>query len=87
MQLIYTCPECGHDLQIQMLASNPPRTKYICHSCGWNYEEAQEDVVKIPFMTTSGPLNLPSPCENCNNNPKNGGSGICHCVLGSQVIY
>lgn len=21
-------------------------------------------------------------CKNCNNNPKNGGSGICHCTLG-----
>ena len=20
-------------------------------------------------------------CEKCNNNPKNGGSGICHCIL------
>ena len=29
-----------------------------------------------------------SPCENCNNNPKNGGSGICHCILGSpQITY
>lgn len=23
-----------------------------------------------------------SPCDSCNNNPKNGGSGICHCTLG-----
>ena len=23
-----------------------------------------------------------SPCDYCNNNPKNGGSGICHCILG-----
>ena len=25
-----------------------------------------------------------SPCDNCSNNPKNGGSGICHCTLGSM---
>lgn len=25
-------------------------------------------------------------CKNCSNNPKNGGSGICCCTLGSQVI-
>lgn len=24
----------------------------------------------------------PSACKNCSNNPKNGGSGICHCTLG-----
>ena len=28
-----------------------------------------------------------SPCDRCSNNPKNGGSGICHCILGHpQVI-
>ena len=28
------------------------------------------------------------PCESCSNNRKNGGSGVCHCVLGNQtVIY
>ena len=26
-------------------------------------------------------------CEYCQNNPKNGGSGICHCILGQAVIY
>lgn len=25
-------------------------------------------------------------CANCANNPKNGGSGICHCTLGLPVI-
>lgn len=28
-----------------------------------------------------------SACDNCSANPKNGGSGICHCTLGQQVIY
>ena len=28
-----------------------------------------------------------SPCQHCSNNPINGGSGICHCILGHpQVI-
>ena len=26
-------------------------------------------------------------CRNCPNNPANGGSGICHCVLGTSTIY
>lgn len=25
-------------------------------------------------------------CINCNNNPKNGGSGICFCTLGQMTI-
>lgn len=28
-----------------------------------------------------------SPCDTCSNNPKNGGSGICHCILGLQDTY
>ena len=27
-----------------------------------------------------------SACINCSNNPKNGGSGICHCTLGQMHI-
>jgi hypothetical protein len=26
-------------------------------------------------------------CINCPNNPKNGGSGNCNCILGTQVVY
>lgn len=25
-------------------------------------------------------------CDNCSKNPKNGGDGICHCILGSMNI-
>ena len=25
-------------------------------------------------------------CKNCSNNPKNGGSGICHCILGQTPV-
>lgn len=26
-------------------------------------------------------------CKYCPNNPNNGGSGVCTCILGSPVIY
>ena len=26
-------------------------------------------------------------CNTCSSNPKNGGSGICHCTLGTLVTY
>lgn len=29
----------------------------------------------------------PSPCDRCPNHPKNGGNGICHCILGQKVFY
>lgn len=27
-----------------------------------------------------------SPCDKCANNPKNGGNGICNCILGTPII-
>ena len=27
-----------------------------------------------------------SPCDNCSNNPKNGGNGICNCILGLSKV-
>lgn len=31
--------------------------------------------------------NRSSACDKCSNNPKNGGSGVCFCTLGTPVIY
>ena len=30
--------------------------------------------------------NIPDYCKSCSNHPSNGGSGICHCTLGSMTI-
>ena len=29
---------------------------------------------------------IPKACQNCANHPSNGGSGICHCILGSMDV-
>lgn len=29
---------------------------------------------------------IPPACRNCSNHPKNGGSGICNCILGGVKI-
>lgn len=26
-------------------------------------------------------------CRYCSNNPNNGGSGVCNCILGTPVVY
>lgn len=44
------------------------------------------DWKSIPEVQIEEPLSgysEPS-CEYCSNNPRNGGSGICHCILGSS---
>lgn len=35
-----------------------------------------------------GPLDngIPSSCKTCSNHPSNGGSGICHCIMGIPQI-
>ena len=48
-----------------------------------NYEKAYSY-----FKDNSFSLFNSNPCQHCSNNPANGGSGVCYCILGSQqVIY
>ena len=30
--------------------------------------------------------NIPYVCKSCSNHPSNGGSGICHCIMGTPPI-
>lgn len=30
---------------------------------------------------------MPEACKYCGNNPVNGGSGICHCTIGTPNLY
>ena len=31
-------------------------------------------------------MGIPPACRNCGNHPVNGGSGICHCILGLPKV-
>ena len=31
-------------------------------------------------------VDIPEPCKKCSNHPRNGGSGVCLCTLGSHTI-
>ena len=39
---------------------------------------------KFPMISTTPSIvdNIPAPCRSCSNHPSNGGSGVCHCILG-----
>ena len=52
-----------------------------------NIQEAIEKIAKPVEVKFFDYNNEPSPCDGCSNNPKNGGSGICHCTLGQKVFY
>lgn len=89
MQIIYTCPKCGADLEELVLTSNPPQHIKRCKNlkCDWMFVEKPQDVIRIPYvppdddnlvLTTEY---VPKCCRGCSNHPSNGGSGICNCVL------
>ena len=83
MQVIYTCPKCGSDLVAITTASIPPIKSMMCMDCGWHSDEEREEIVRIPYVKCF----IPEACKTCSNHPSNGGSGICHCILGTQTIY
>jgi len=39
-----------------------------------------------PILTSDRTLKTNEYCDKCPNNPSNGGSGICHCILGQPHI-
>ena len=97
MAIIYTCPECGADLQDIVMTSYPPREAKRCMKCGWEYvyNDGDEQIVRVPFVapqkrtpTVTTPVITMTPCGdnvdpclNCSNHPSNGGSGICSCTV------
>lgn len=103
MTIIEVCPKCGHDLLDSVIAVMPPILRKECTYCGWSWEGKPEEVIRVPFgggikidletailddpIKPSNTFYGNSPCEHCGNNPVNGGSGICHCILGQRTIY
>ena len=43
-------------------------------------------VYKPTAPTIYWPNNIPEACRSCMNHPSNGGTGICHCTLGSPSV-
>ena len=51
----------------------------------FDYEKWLKQVEQnLPYNTTLA--DIPACCVNCPNHPSNGGSGICHCILGTPPI-
>ena len=63
--------------------------KYVtcCPQCHKIVLKTKERLVENPAITlTSSPTSdyISDNCKNCSNNPSNGGSGNCNCMLGSM---
>lgn len=46
-----------------------------------------QELLNQPVEGLPMTLMTPPSCRNCSNHPNNGGSGICHCILGNSVTY
>ena len=91
--IIYTCPQCGTDLVETVLTSNPPQCQYMCPSCGWQHlHKDKEEIIRIPyggnglFQPPYKAYDFSDVCVYCPNDPRNGGSGNCNCILGQPKI-
>lgn len=97
MIIVYTCPKCGHDLNEFVLTANPHIYHKECPNCHWSWQSTPEPIRRIPFIPDPIEETIPtvkeftpfaSPaCWGCVSNPANGGDGICHCILGQNIIY
>lgn len=68
----------------------------------FHVEEPDYDVIRIPYTVKKDNVigigddfaiycndtvfEIPEACKACSNHPSNGGSGVCHCTLGSYDI-
>ena len=50
MYVIETCPQCGGDLDILSLTTNPPIPARRCRKCGWYWQGKWEMPMRIPFQ-------------------------------------
>ena len=63
VNIIYTCPECGADLQEICLTSNPPQFEKYCPTCGWTQiTPTQSKTIRIPYNNT-----VPNNCKGYSN--------------------
>ena len=60
-----------------------------CHRTLFRETNLPNIPIVDPFLRTaiSTADYIPPACRGCANHPSNGGSGICHCILGNQQVY
>ena len=88
--MTYLCPKCSMPMFCVSTASIPPITRYECPGCGYSSKPMREypDYVTLPkWLQEDDEPSAPDACKNCPNHPSNGGSGVCHCVLGTRTVY
>lgn len=79
-QTQYSCPSCGWN-EIERSSEEIIRVPY-----GGNTYTPIINHLPLYDYETSDKTSTRGICEFCPTNPRNGGDGICHCILGSMDI-
>lgn len=99
MMYKFICSHCGCEFalnQFEMTAlqnesKSTSTTSCNCPECGHtvsSYQITEQTIDHSAITQLMSSLgNIPNLCRNCHNHPSNGGSGICHCILGNIVTY
>lgn len=66
---LYNCPDCTH-------------TEDTCENCIRFLTYHKSNMPPLNFPVNYPYYPIPATCQKCPNHPSNGGSGICHCILG-----
>ena len=45
------------------------------------------NIPEVPYTDPVTKFYMSDACRNCPNHPSHGGSGICHCILGTQTQF
>ena len=62
--------------------------KELLHNMDNKYKGILEETNKIKKVFDFDKIGgIPAPCIHCPNHPSNGGTGICHCTLGTAKLY
>jgi hypothetical protein len=75
------CNHCGQEVS----GGTYIQGVFYCPWCAAEIIKAYQPPNPIYELTPDFKL-IPAPCRGCPNHPSNGGSGICHCILGSPSI-
>lgn len=81
----YECSECGYFWRFseKLEKANCPKClDFKKYSDKIDYKDLYKS-----FYESKTFSNIPKNCVNCSNHPSNGGSGVCHCILGLQTFY
>jgi DNA-directed RNA polymerase subunit RPC12/RpoP len=95
----YSCSKCNYE----WFSVDRPKVPQCprCHGSKTLDEEVLENIreklkdipgeeycklIELSQKVQSFPM-MPDVCFACSNHPKNGGSGVCHCILGSQDTW